>query len=159
MARKKEDEYLKNTRKVSENYFMKFQTVINQLSSYLENIDTSEPEELEKGNKAISRFNEFLDTVSQNQGIKYNHIDNLRLTDEVGKVKTHYFDFVVGKSFAEGNTIKYENCRKVKARTAKEAIYLYKKVYTDDSTFVSCFGEYDKDADYVGSIKEEEVIS
>ena len=161
VSRKKiddEDTYLSMPKKVSESLSFNLQQLIEKIMSIVNNVDTSDIEDIDFCNDILDKFNNLIDVINLNLGTAIDKLKFLQLTDEFGNIVKDYRNWVVGELYVEDGHRQYYKRRIVYARTPKEAIYKYSKV--DDSLGASliCIGEYDETTDYSKNIENIEII-
>lgn len=147
------------SKKISKDLSFNLQQLSEKIMTCVQDIDTTEVEDVEYCNKLIKKINKLIDSMSKSQHFDFQKIDLVRLTDEQGVAAEENKIFVVGEVyFAIDGTKVFSKRRKVDARTYKEAVYKYKKYDASLGTELTCFGEYDETQDYSQGIENEDLI-
>lgn len=146
------------SKETSEFYFLKLQSVVEKTISCLSDINTSEVEEVARGNEIIGKVNALVEEMNLNFNLKISPLRELFLTDTLGNPLKEFHIFIVGEKFTENGDTKYGFCRYVNARTEMEALYKYRKVYTGYSNFISCLGLKETDDTTYGQYIENKDI-
>lgn len=147
------------SKKLSTDLSFNLQQLSEKVMTCVQDIDTTEVEDVEYCNKLIKKLNKVFESLSKTQNYKFPKIEFVRLTDEQGVVAEENKLYVVGEVYftSDGNKV-FSKRRKVEARTYKEAVYKYKKTDASLGTELTCFGEYDETQDYSQGIEIEDII-
>lgn len=149
---------LSRSKKASTDLSYNLQLLSERVKSCIQSVDSSEIEDVTNCNEIIGLLNKLLENISSNQKREYKPFEEVKLTNELGEVVTEYSDLVVGYLFVDNSIDSYYKCRIVHARTAKEAIYKYKKALQVVDDNICCFGVYSESADYCQHIEDMEKI-
>lgn len=150
---------LRVSKKLSTDLSFNLQQLSEKVMTCVQDTDTTEVDDVEYCNKLIKKMNKVFESLAKSQNLDFTKIEYVRLTDELGVVAEEKKIFVVGEVYFTTDGEKtYSKCRKVEARTFKEAIYKYKKIDASLGTELTCFGEYDESQDYSQSLENEEII-
>lgn len=149
---------LTRAKNLSSDLSYKLQLLTERVKTNIQNVDTSDIEDVTQCNEIIKLLNKLLESISDNQKGNYKPFPLVSLTDEDGNVVTEFRDLVVGYFFIEDSIATYYKCRIVNARTYKEAVYKYQKDLNIFDTSITCLGEYDETSEYCKAIENFEKI-
>jgi hypothetical protein len=149
---------LTKAKRISTDLSYKLQLLTERVQTNIQNVDTSDVEDVTQCNEIIKLLNKLLESISDNHKGNFKPFPLVSLTDEDGNVVTDNRDLVVGYFFIEDSIATYYKCRIVEARTYKEAVYKYQKKLNLIDSSITCFGEYSEDSEYCKAIEDLEKI-